>query len=91
MDDAAVRASLIRLLDAAQVATPAPAAARPARASRFLSKRLWNNLPPQSRERECPICLDTVRDFADFALLPCGHSFHTHCADATDRCAVCRQ
>jgi hypothetical protein len=43
---------------------------------------------------DCPICLDTLRGEASVLRLPCGHLFHTKCAQRWARrergCACCR-
>lgn len=56
--------------------------------SEHLRRRLWLGLCDE--DKDCPVCLDAIRDFASFAVLPCGHSFHRACLLHTPSCPVCR-
>ena len=58
--------------------------------SRHLKARFFNLLPVA--EKECPICLDSIRSVEDFELLLCGHFFHRRCWRRVENagCAICR-
>ena len=61
------------------------------RVKKFLEKKVWDRM--REDEKECPICYDSIRDFKDFCLLRCGHSFHEPCFERYDRkdeCPFCR-
>lgn len=61
------------------------------RVKKFLEKKVWDRM--EEAEKECPICYDLVRNFNEFCLLRCGHSFHVKCFEKYERkdeCPFCR-
>lgn len=53
-----------------------------------------DTMEPDEQHRECSICLDSIQQGDKCRLLPCGHVFHTTCADGwlqdQSSCPSCR-
>jgi hypothetical protein len=56
----------------------------------FLRDFVYESHQKNKTELECVICTDPIDCKHCFALLSCGHGFHSFCLMRLNRCPVCR-